>query len=425
MSALTPSSPLRHLRVRGEAGSQQVTTVELFFDLVYVFAITQLSHLILADLTAGGVARAVFLLVVVWWAWIYTTWMANWFDPSSPVVRAVLTGVMLASLLMAAALPGALGDDAWLFAATYVALQVGRNVAAVSLLRRGDPLRRVFERLVAWSVASGVLWLAGTTLDGDQRLLLWIPALALDLAAPVAGYWLPGRGRAATTDYDIEGGHFAERCQLFIIIALGESIVVTGATAAGAGLTSTVVLCLIVAFLETAALWWLYFGAAAEYSRAAIGVSDDPGRIARDAYTYLQLPIVAGVIVAAVGDNLVIVGPHQALQGVGLAMVLGGPALFLFGESLFRWRLTGKPSTKRLAVAALLIMLAPLGGQVGVLSLLVIVVALLSMLAVWELREAGAEPSRPSRSATAPGYARSDRRPPGAGQVDNPAKLTL
>ena len=200
----------------------------------------------------------------------------------------------------------------------------------------------MFERLVAWSVVSGVLWLAGAALDGDQRLLLWIPALALDLAAPVAGYWLPGRGRAATTDYDIEGGHFAERCQLFIIIALGESIVVTGATAADAGLTSTVVLCLVVAFLETAALWWLYFGAAAEHSRAAMSASDDPGRLARDAYTYLHLPIVAGIIATAVGDDLLIADPHDPLHGVGLAMVLGGPALFLLGESLFRWRTTGK-----------------------------------------------------------------------------------
>ena len=229
---------MRHLRARDEAGSERTTTVELFFDLVYVFAITQLSHLILGDLTVSGVASAAFLLVVVWWAWIYTTWMANWFDPGSPAVRAILTGVMLASLLMAAALPGAFGEHGLLFAASYVALQVGRNAAAMSLVGRDHRLRDVFKRLLAWSIVSGTLWLAGATLDTDQRLLLWIPALALDLVAPVAGYWLPGRGRAVTTDWDIEGRHFAERCQLFIIIALGESIVVAGATAADAGLTS-------------------------------------------------------------------------------------------------------------------------------------------------------------------------------------------
>ena len=123
----------RHLRPRGE-GAQAVTFVELFFDLVYVFAITQLSHLILGDLSVGGVASASFFLLVVWWAWINTTWMVNWFDPASPAVRAVLTGVMLASLLMAASLPEALGEHGVLFAASYVALQVGRNLAAASLL---------------------------------------------------------------------------------------------------------------------------------------------------------------------------------------------------------------------------------------------------------------------------------------------------
>ena len=386
-------TPIRHLRARGDGAAQQVTTVELFFDLVYVFAVTQLSHQIIDDLSVAGVARAAFLLLVVWWAWIYTTWMANWFDPASPAVRGVLTGVMLGSLLMAAALPEAFGERGLLFAASYVALQVGRNAAAAWLLTRRHRLRDVFERLVVWSAASGVLWLTGAALDSDQRLMLWIPALALELAAPAAGYWLPGRGRAATTDWDVEGGHFAERCQLFIIIALGESIVVTGATASEAGLTSTVVLCLVVAFVETAALWWLYFGATAERARVTMSTYDDPGRLARDAYTYLHLPIVAGIIATAVGNDLLIAEPHHALHGVGLAMILGGPALYLLGESLFAWRMTGAPDARRMAVAGLLILLVPVGSQVSALLLSVIVAALLSMLAAWELRLRGGEPA--------------------------------
>ena len=297
------TASIRHLRPRGTGEAQQTTTVELFFDLVYVFAVTQLSHQILGDLSVTGVARAAFLLLIVWWAWINTTWMANWFDPASSAVRGVLTAVMLGSLLMAAALPEAFGERALLFAASYVALQVGRNAAAAWLLKRRHRLRDVFERLVVWSAVSGVLWLAGAALDSDQRLMLWIPALALELAAPAAGYWLPGRGRAATSDYDIEGTHFAERCQVFIIIALGESIVVTGATASEAGLTSTVVLCLTIAFVETAALWWLYFGPAAERARGTISTCDDPGRLARDAYTYAHLPIVAGIIATAVAQR--------------------------------------------------------------------------------------------------------------------------
>jgi low temperature requirement protein LtrA len=387
---VTATAAIRHLRPRGNGETQQTTTIELFFDLVYVFAVTQLSHQILDDLSVAGVARAAFLLLVVWWAWIYTTWMVNWFDPAaSSAVRGVLTAVMLASLLMAAALPEAFGERALLFAGSYVGLQVGRNVAAALLLKRRHRLRDVFERLVVWSAASGVLWLAGATLDGDQRLVLWIPALVLELAAPVAGYWLPRRGRAATTDYDIEGGHFAERCQLFIIIALGESVVVTGATAADAGLTSTVVLCLVVAFAQTAALWWLYFGATAEHARVTMSASDDPGRLARDAYTYLHVPIIAGIIATAVANDLLIAAPHHALHGVGLAMMLGGPALYLLGESLFRWRMTGTTHVDRIAVAGILVLLVPLGGQISALLLSLIVATLLSALAGWELRVHG------------------------------------
>jgi low temperature requirement protein LtrA len=376
----------RHLRPRGDGVAQPTTTVELFFDLVYVFAVTQLSHLILNDVSIAGVARAAFLLLIVWWAWIYTTWMANWFDPASPAVRSVLTGVMLASLLMATALPGAFGGDGVLFAVSYVTLQVGRNVAAASLLRPDHALRDVFERLVGWSAVSGVLWLAGSALPGDRRLLLWIPALVLELCAPVAGYWLPRRGRTATTDYDIEAGHFTERCEGFIIIALGESIVVTGATAANAGLTFTVVVSLGVAFLATAALWWLYFGAVAQRTRQAMRTCEDPGRLARDAYTYLHVPIVAGIIATAVGDDLLIAHPGRPLHGVGLAMVLGGPVLYLVGESLFRVRVTGAANAKRLAVAAILVLLAPLGAGVSALALSATVAALLVALALWELR---------------------------------------
>jgi low temperature requirement protein LtrA len=388
-SSATSALPVvRHLR-RRDGTEQPITSVELFFDLVYVFAVTQLSHLLLHDLTAAGMARAAFLLVVVWWAWIYTTWMVNWFDPASAAVRAVLVGVMLASLLMAAALPEALARHGVLFAVAYVALQVGRNVAGAALLPRGHRLRAVFERLVVWSAVAGALWLGGAALEGDQRLLLWAPALAIELVAPAAGYWVPRRGRAATTDYDVAGGHFAERCQGFIIIALGESIVVTGATAADAGLSSTVVLCLVVAFLETAALWWLYFGAAAEHSRAAMAASEDPGRLARDAYTYIHVVIVAGIIGAAVGDDLLIAEPHEPLHGVGLAMVLGGPALYLLGESLFRRRMTGTVNPKRLAVVAVLVALALLGPHVSALALSALVAALLTGLALWELERPG------------------------------------
>jgi low temperature requirement protein LtrA len=380
------TAPVRHLRPRGDGIAQPTTTVELFFDLVYVFAITQLSHQILRDLSVAGTARAAFLLLVVWWAWIYTTWMANWFDPASPAVRGVLTAVMLASLVMAASLPEAFGEQGLVFAASYVVLQVGRNAAAARLLHRRHRLRDVFERLVVWSAAAGVLWLAGAALAGDRRLLLWIPALAVELAAPAAGYWLPGRGRTATTEYDIEGAHFVDRCQTFVLIALGESIVVTGATASAAGLSTTVLLCLGVAFVEIAALWWLYFGGMAEHARATMSSCDDPGRLARDAYTYLHLPIIAGIIATAVASDLLIAAPHGTPRGVALAMILGGPALYLLGDGLFRGRVMATTEAPRVGVAALLVLLAALGRHLETLPLSLIVTALLTLLAAWELK---------------------------------------
>jgi len=383
-----------HLRAREVAGSQRITTVELFFDLVFVFAITQLSHLVVEHLSIGGLARAGFLLVVVWWAWIYTTWMTNWFDPTSPAVRTVLTGVMLASLLLAAALPGALGDDGLLFAASYVVLQVGRNAAAVSLLGRDHRLRDVFQRLLMWSIASGALWLAGASLNSDLRLVFWIAALGLDLVAPVAGYWIPGRGRAMTAEYDIDGGHFAERCHLFIIIALGESIVVAGATAAEPGLTPTAVICLTVAFLETVALWLLYFGTPADDWRDAVTSSDDPGRLARDAYTYVHLLIVAGIIGVAAGNYLLIGNPSTPQHGVGLVIVLGSPALFLLAASLFQWMTTGSANPKRVLVAAIIVGLLPAGPHVAILALAVIITVLLTALAIWETQSSARDSSR-------------------------------
>ena len=384
MEAAASSLPLRHLRQRGGAATP-ITSVELFFDLVYIFAVTQLSHLVLDDLSIGGLARAAFLLVVVWWAWIYTTWMTNWFDPTSPLVRTVLTGVMLASLLVAAALPLAFGEDALLFAASYVALQVGRNAAAMALAR-DHRLRDLFARLLIWSLVSAPLWLGGAALDGDDRLLLWGPALALDLLAPVAGYWVPGRGRAETSDYDIDGDHFAERCHLFVLIALGESIVVAGATAADGGMNASAVVCLVVAFTETVALWWLYFGAPSEQSRAAVASSENPGQLARDAYTYVHLLIVGGIVATAAGNDLLIAHPSAPLHGVELAIVLGGPALFLLGAGLFQWMTTRRANPKRLLTAALILALLPLAPFISVLVLATGTTVLLATLAIWELR---------------------------------------
>ena len=283
----------RHFRQKtGE--EQRATWLELFFDLVFVFAVTQLSHLLLHHLTLHGALQTLFLLLVVWWAWIYTTWMTNWFDPESVLVRLVLLVVMASSLLMAVAIPEAFGRLAPLFACSYVLLQVVRNAFNVYATPRDNPFHVIFRRILAWSLVSGVLWLAGGFAPAGARTWLWIAALAVDYVAPSVGYWTPRLGRSATTDWEIEAAHFAERFQLFIIIALGESIVVTGATASSLVLDFANGTALMVAFATSAALWWLYFDEVGWRAQRFLSRADDSGRLARDAYTYLHIPIVAG-----------------------------------------------------------------------------------------------------------------------------------
>jgi low temperature requirement protein LtrA len=277
-----------------------------------------------------------------------------------------------------------------LFAGSYVALQVGRNAAATTLLARGHRLRGVFVRLLAWSVASGALWVLGALVGEDRRILFWLPAFALDLLAPLAGYWLPGRGRAATSDYDIEAGHFTERCRLFVMIALGESIVVTGGAAAHDGLTAGAVACLVVAFLGTLALWALYFGPAAERSHRAVLAGADPGRLARDAYTYVHIPIVAGIVLSAAADHLLIAEPTARAHGAALALFLAGPGLFLLGAALFRRIATGRLDPRPLVAAAILVALLPLAAHVPIVVLAVLVTTVLGGLAVAETRPGGA-----------------------------------
>jgi low temperature requirement protein LtrA len=372
------------LRAR-DGGAQETTTVELFFDLVYVFAVTQLSHLVIDNrISLRSVGQAAFLLVVVWWAWIYSTWMVNWFDPRTPPVRLIVAAVGLISLLMSAAIPQAFGSDAVLFASAYVCMQVGRNTAAMLLLESATPLRPVFERLVAWSLLSAPLWIVGAFVGGSARLALWGPALALDLIAPLVGYRMPLLGRSLTSDWEVEGSHFADRFQAFVIIALGESIVITGATASAGGLSTRIVAALALAFLVTGALWWLYFGEVAEASQRRIAESDDPGRLARDAYTYLHAPIVIGIIMVAVGDDLLVSDPGAALTGAAVLMTVGGPAVYLGGEGLVRLRMVGRYSNKRALAILALGVLGIAGSGLPALALSAGVAAILVALVVAE-----------------------------------------
>ena len=369
-----------HLRERVEGGEQKTTALELFFDLVFVFAITQLSHLLVEHLTWEGAAQTLFLLLVVWWAWIYTTWMTNWFDPDSPGVRMVLILVALASLFMAIAIPDAFGERAVMFAAGYAGLQILRNAFAVHGSPAGSVHRANFSRILLWSIGAAVLWVGGAFLPSDARIAIWIIALIVDYAGPYAGYWVPGLGRVGTTDWQIEPSHFAERFQLFVIIALGESIVVTGLTASSLELDGPRVAAIAIAFLSSAALWWLYFTYVSRIAQLRLTMSDDPGRLARDAYTYIHIPIVAGVIVTAVGDELVIAHPTERFDGPELAALAAGPALYLIGHGLFRLRMAGSVSWKRISAAAGCVVAGFLGVAMNAIWVAALILAILVVL---------------------------------------------
>ncbi|WP_322767245.1 low temperature requirement protein A [Frankia sp. Cr1] len=375
--------------IRGRGGGEQrATFFELYFDLVYVFAVTQISHHLLADLSWIGAVQAAFFLVAVYWAWNYTTWMANWFDPETVPVRLVLIYVMLASFLMAVAIPEGAVDLALLFAASYVALQIGRNAFVVWVTPPGA-FNENFRQILAWSVLSAPLWVVGGILSGEPRWLLWVAALGLDLAAPLAQYWVPRAGATPMSQWEVEGSHFAERFQLFVIIALGESIVLAGVTASGAGLRGPVVVTLGVAFLTSTALWWLYFGqiAASVARRISRSAADESGQIGRDVYTYLHLPIIAGIVLTAVGVELVIVHPGGELHTAGALVTLGGPALYLLGLMACAARIGRRPSWPQVAAVVVLLAAVPLAAHLsGLLVLIVLTVGLIALVVVDQIR---------------------------------------
>jgi low temperature requirement protein LtrA len=374
--------------VRGGEGERRATYFELFFDLVYVFGVTQLSHHLLGNLTWTGAAETAFLLLVVYWAWNYTTWMANWFDPDVAAVRLVLAMVMLGSLLMAVSIPEAFGDHALLFAASYCGLQVARNAFVVAVTPAG-PFHRNFVQILAWSVLSVPFWIVGALTDDAARWGWWLAALAVDLGAPLVRYWIPRLGSTPMGEWQIDPGHFAERFQLFVIIVLGESIVVTGATASDVGLTASVVVALGLAFVSTVALWWLYFGQTATAAVRRIAADDTPGRIGRDAYTYLHLPIVAGILLTAVGDELVIAHPDEDLGTAGALVTLGGPALFLLGVLVFGARVGRHQPWTRTATVVLLLAAVPLAAEVHALVVSGVVTAILVLLVIADLANVG------------------------------------
>ena len=373
--------------LRSRDGHARVTFVELFFDLVFVFAVTQLSHTLLEHLTFAGALQTAFLLLAVWWVWVYTCWFTNWVDPDKPAVRTLMFAMMLAGLLMSAALPNAFGHEGLLFAIAYAFIQVVRTSFTVFATRgRDHVIHRNFLRILCWLGASAVFWIAGGLLGGAERVVAWVIALSLEIFGPTVGYWSPALGRSSTQDWKIDGAHMAERFALFVIIALGESILVTGATAASVKATTPVVCAFVIAFIGSVAMWWIYFNIGAERGSRKIAESADPGRIGRAVYTYFHIPIIAGIVVCAVADEITIAHPGGHLHLAEAAALIGGPALYLAGNIFFKRASARHYPLSHLAGLGLLAALVPFALALTPLVLGGATTAILVIVAVWETR---------------------------------------
>jgi low temperature requirement protein LtrA len=299
--------------------------------------------------------------------------------------------LMLAGLALAAAIPKAFDERAWFFAAAYVAMQMIRNLFMLWTLKVPSPGNfRNFLRITIWHAALAPLWFAGAFAGHGAQLPLWALAAAGETMGPIAYFWVPGMGRSTTRDWDVEGGHMAERCALFVIIALGESILITGATFVELALTPTTVTAFVVAFAGSVAMWAVYFNIGAERGSRHIADSDDPGRLARNGYTYLHMPIVAGIIVAAVGDDIALHHPSAMVTPSTAAVILGGPALYLAGNALFKRISAPYVPLSHLVGLALLAVLVPFAMSMTTLALAAAAAAVLVMVVLWEWRSLGA-----------------------------------
>jgi len=249
---------------------------------------------------------------------------------------------MLPGLVGASAIPGAFDGRGFAVALAYLCIQVGRTLFFLWAAKEHVKAARNFQRVLAWLLAGGVFWIVGAEADPPARMWWWGIALAVECLSPWLGYWVPGLGRSLTTDWEIEGTYMAERCGLFIIIALGESILVTGFTFSGLAWSLGNILTLAVSLSGSVAMWWLYFDTTAEIGVQAVSRSNDPGRLARLVYTYVHLLLAAGIIVGAAADEFVLRRPFGQADVHAAVAVLGSAALYLFGIVLFLWAVTGR-----------------------------------------------------------------------------------
>jgi low temperature requirement protein LtrA len=355
----------------------QVTPLELFFDLVFVFAITQVTILLADDPTWGGVFRGMLVLAALWWAWTVYAWLTSTMDVDEGGVRLAMLGSMGAMFGVALAVPGAFGDDAVLFGVAYLLVRL-LHVVLSAIVARGDPDRRsALLRFAPTAILGASLLVLAGFLDGRERIAVWLVALAIDYLGPVVigvgGGWM------------VAPEHFAERHALIILIALGESIIAIG-LGAGLELDAGVLVAAALGIVVVSALWWLYFDVAAIFARTRLirARGLELHRLALHAYSYLHLPLIAGIVLFALGLKTTVGDAGETLDTVPAVALCGGAALYLFGHVAFLVRTTGRVFRRRTIAAVALCGLIPIAVAIPALAALALVSASCSLVVAWE-----------------------------------------
>jgi low temperature requirement protein LtrA len=358
---------------------ETVKPLELYFDLVFVLGFTQCTALMAHDPTWEGLAQGLLVLAVLWWAWVGYAWLTSVVEPEEGPVRLAMFAAMAALLVVALCVPEAFGDRALAFALAYGAVRIG-HIALYVLASRDDPELRhsVVTLAVSTTIAVGLLC-AASAFDGIAQGGIWVAALAVDLGGP-AVFGLAG--------WKLVPGHFAERHNLVIILALGESIVALG-IGAEVGLSAGVIAAAALGVGLASALWWIYFDVvalvtASRLTRAAVG--RERNALARDSYSYLHYPMVAGIILVALGLEETLAHVDQHLHTVPAFALLGGVALYLLGHVAMRLRNARSISYSRLGMALLMLALWPLALEVSALTTLLVINLLLWAMIVYETR---------------------------------------
>ncbi len=363
---------------------QRVTPLELFFDLVFVFAITQVTGFIAADPTWTRLCEALAILAVLWWAWVSYAWLGNTAASDEGAMRVVLLAAMGPLLVVSLAVPGAFGDDGLIFGVAYLGVRV-LHLVGYAVVARSDPaLRALVTRLASTMVPAASLLVLAGFLDGAPRAACWIAALAVDYG---------GLALRGTEGWRVQPAHFAERHGLIIIIALGESIVSLGVGAGDLGLGASVIASALLGVVVAASLWWAYFDVVALAAEHRLKEADPvtQSRLARDSYTYLHFPMVTGIILFALGVKESLIGESHELSGVAAVSLCGGVALYLVALSAFKRRNYGSFNYPRLVAAAVLVALMPLAGTIDAVVALALVAAVTATLIAYEtLRYAAA-----------------------------------